>query len=156
MQNPITKLYHLTSQTYSHLPRSYWYAITLNPKGKQVTEEETHTFFRQVQYKPNLLYALVILETSPKNHLHGIIYSKTPLNQKNFKIENITVHLKRLTNIKGWEKYILKHTPKILYEYNPLYKPHFYYYYRNLIDAKYYQFSPITNYIEISIGPVGP
>ncbi len=121
MEKPFTELLH--QQTlYKCQKRKYWYAITLNPKGKQVSREELLRRFTLLS-DTSVLYCLTIIETKPKNHMHGIILSEYPLITMKTKklhivIPGLTIHLKFIKSIYDWEIYCMKHKPDMLYEYN--------------------------------------
>ncbi len=92
-----------------------WYALTITPKGKQVSMNQVIQRFKCLTELNSIDYIAVIPEVSPQgvNHLHGIIQVRK-LN-KFTKARNLVMLTKRLYGIAGWTKYITKHNPTELY-----------------------------------------
>ncbi len=91
-------------------------AVTITPKGKQVTKEEVLGFvYRQLPLCKNVLELVFIQETSMSgmNHVHGIMI--TDRISKYTKCPNLVIRTKPLTNPQGWIKYISKDKPKYIH-----------------------------------------
>ncbi len=118
---PLAKLHARYSWKNSQLGKTYWYAITLNPKGKLVSRETLIARFHAITGTKNILYLATIIEAHPKHHMHGIILARYPLQGKrtkcNIKFTGLTIHLKKLSNIYDWQKYCFKMNPYYIYTY---------------------------------------
>ncbi len=122
MEHPIVQGYHEQCIRNLQKRRSWWYAVTFNPKGKEVSEEELISRLEEHLGKYQLdliLYVSFIIENSPKNHAHGVICTSLPLGHtpKDLKIEGITPHIKKLKSIVYWERYCMKDSPISYREY---------------------------------------
>ncbi len=109
------KLYHRVHA--HHRVSSYYYCVTITPKGNDMTHTELSAYFLEelMKYKQIKNYFLVY-ESENTNHMHGIIrtsqeYSFKRLYNKKY---NFNFHIKDCP-LRRWCNYMSKSYPDFFY-----------------------------------------